>query len=378
MIKSRMMVESLSSSELLVSTKNLVDSCAGLEVELLLHLGEIDHRKLYLDCGYSSLFVFCVRTYGFSEDIACSRIAVARAARRLPAILDSVRSGQVHLTGLRLLAPHLTPENHRDVLARAAEKSKREIEELVACLSPQPPVSTMVRKVPERSAAAAQPQPPLALTSAPSAASTAPVPAPSSTTARPQHRPVIAPLSEATFKIQFTASRAFRDKLRQAQDLLRHRVRDGDPAAILEGALDLLIEQVKKERFATGRKPRQATAVETDGPPSRHIPNAIQREVFERDGARCTFVGLTGHRCEERAAVEFDHVDGFARNPVHQADRIRLLCRAHNQRTAERMYGRTLMERKRASNRPIRPGTDPQQQLFCDPAQAGPVVPAGP
>ena len=226
MITSRMMVEAFSSSELLVSTQNLVESCAGLEAELLLHLGEIEHRKLFLDCGHSSLFVFCVKTYGFSEDIACNRIAVARVARQFPAILDAVRSGQVHLSGLRLLIPHLTDENHRDLLARAADKSKREIEELVACLAPQPPVPTVIRKLPERSEMPLESQQPLALTAA--SPSTRPVsverPAPSNSAAPPQHRPVIAPLSEATFKIQFTASRAFRDKLRQAQDLLRHRL----------------------------------------------------------------------------------------------------------------------------------------------------------
>jgi hypothetical protein len=36
--------------------------------------------------------------------------------------------------------PHLTAENHCEVLAQAAGKSKRDIEELVARLSPQPPV----------------------------------------------------------------------------------------------------------------------------------------------------------------------------------------------------------------------------------------------
>ena len=44
-----------------------------------------------------------------------------------------------------LLAPQLTTENQRDVLAEAAGKSKRQIEELVARLSPQPPVPTVVR-----------------------------------------------------------------------------------------------------------------------------------------------------------------------------------------------------------------------------------------
>jgi hypothetical protein len=77
------------------------------------------------------MFAFCVGELGFSEDAAYNRITVARVSRRMPAIVVSVRSGQVHLAGLRLLAPHLTAEKHRDVLAEADGRSKREIEELV-------------------------------------------------------------------------------------------------------------------------------------------------------------------------------------------------------------------------------------------------------
>ncbi len=77
----------------------------GLEADLLVHLGEIDERKLYLDWAFSSMFAFCVGELGFSEDAAYNRINLARAARRMPLILEALRSGQVHLAGLRLLGP---------------------------------------------------------------------------------------------------------------------------------------------------------------------------------------------------------------------------------------------------------------------------------
>ena len=160
---------------------------------------------------------------------------------------------------------------------------------------------------------------------------------------------MVAPLAEETFKFQFTASRACHDKFRQAQDLLRHRISDGDLATIFENALDVLLEQVKKERFATGRNARQAPIEDGDASSSRHIPDAIKREVFERDGGRCTFLDERGRRCAETGALEFDHQDGFARTHLHRADRIRLLCSAHNQHAAEQMYGRAFMERARVS-----------------------------
>ena len=111
MINSRIVVKSLSSSDLRSATRELVRRSSDLEAELLVHIGEIDERKLYLDWAFPSMFAYCVGELGFSEDAACNRINVARAARQMPAILQVLRSGQVHLAGLRLLAPHLTAEN---------------------------------------------------------------------------------------------------------------------------------------------------------------------------------------------------------------------------------------------------------------------------
>ncbi len=73
-------------------------SC-DVEAELLVHLGEIDERKLYLDCAFPSMFTFCVGELGFSEGAAYNRIMVARAARRMPVIAEALRTGQVHLAG---------------------------------------------------------------------------------------------------------------------------------------------------------------------------------------------------------------------------------------------------------------------------------------
>jgi hypothetical protein len=236
------------------------------------HLGEIDERKLYAECAFPSMFEFCVGELRFSEDAAYNRITVARAARRFPAVIEAMRSGQVHLSGLRVLAPHLTTGNEREVLAQAAGKTKREIEELVARLAPQAPVPATIRKLPQRAAPAS---------AAPLALALDPV-LPSPPT-REDRRPTIAPLAEDMYKVQFTASRVFREKLGQARDLLRHRVPDGDLACILERALDLLIERVKKERFAVGRKPRHGSAPAVHDASSRHVPDAIYgRALMEK------------------------------------------------------------------------------------------------
>jgi len=58
--------------------------------------------------------------------------------------------GRLHLSGIAKRAPYLTEGNRETLLARAAGKSKRKIEELVAELSPKPDVPATTRKLPER------------------------------------------------------------------------------------------------------------------------------------------------------------------------------------------------------------------------------------
>jgi len=327
-------ISSLCNEDLISATREILRRGCVVEADLLVHLAEIEERQLHLEMACPSMFAFCVMKLGFSEDATYNRLGVARAARQLPAILDALRSGEVHLSGLRTLVPRLTAENHRDLLARARGKSKREIEELVAALAPKPPVPDAMRKLPKTAQ--------LALGTGAAAARHAKQP----------H--AMAPLSEDTFKVHFTASRGLRDKLRQAQDLMRHRLPSGELAAIIESAVDLLIEKVKKDRFAVGRKPATRKAGTCCG---RTIPASTRREVYVRDEGRCTFADKSGNRCPETGLLEFDHVDGWARTHTHDPDRIRLRCHAHNQHAAEKMYGREFMERARVPReKPTRPG----------------------
>jgi 5-methylcytosine-specific restriction endonuclease McrA len=53
-------------------------------------------------------------------------------------------------------------------------------------------------------------------------------------------------------------------------------------------------------------------------------------------------------RCQERKGLEVDHIVPVARGGRTTADNLRLLCRAHNQYTAERSLGAEFMRQKRA------------------------------
>jgi hypothetical protein len=67
--------------------------------------------------------------------------------------------------------------------------------------------------------------------------------------------------------------------------------------------------------------------------------------VVARDGGRCAFVARDGRRCASRDALEFHHLEPFARAKRHRVESITLRCRAHNHFAAVLDYGAEWMSR---------------------------------
>ncbi len=98
--------------------------------------------------------------------------------------------------------------------------------------------------------------------------------------------------------------------------------------------------------------PADAGSGDAGKPPrGRHIPAAARRSVFERDGARCTYVDGAGERCRETHQLELHHLEAFGRGGTHAAANLTLRCRAHNGLAAEQDFGRARVERAKQSRR---------------------------
>ncbi len=342
----------LDDQALLFSTRRLVARSNELDAEFLLHLGEIDARGFYRDLGFSSLFAFCVGELGFSEDAAFRRVDAARLLRRFECLEQPLREGRVHLTCLNLLSSRLTEENVEELLSACAGKKKEQVKEVLAARFPQASVPDSIRKLPT---------PVAPLPSAPSQVATlfsapvvpqVPVTSPPPAPAR---RPKVEPLAPDAYLVQFTANKKLRDLLAQAKELFSHELPSGDLATLVEKAFELLVAEKMKSRFGVGAKPRAMPKPPPGKRPSRHVPMAKRRELACRGKLQCEFAGPDGRRCEETAGLEIDHVEGFAVTGEHSS--LRLLCRAHNQLEAERLFGRDFMARKRREARPARAAT---------------------
>jgi 5-methylcytosine-specific restriction endonuclease McrA len=236
-----------------------------------------------------------------------------------------------------LLRPHLTDENHRELLGAARHRTKRELEEIVARLRPQPPVPSTVRKLPARTPPAIQPStPPQAQALLASVPAECQSQADRGTTPEVvSKRSEIKPLAPERYKVQFTISCETNERLREAQNLLRHRIPDGDVALIFDRALSLLVAELRRTKHGAVKRPRKGRS---QAEHSRYIPAPIKRAVWERDGGQCALVGAHG-RCSERALLEYHHVVPFADGGLTTVENLQLRCRAHNAYEAERWCG---------------------------------------
>jgi 5-methylcytosine-specific restriction endonuclease McrA len=159
----------------------------------------------------------------------------------------------------------------------------------------------------------------------------------------------VQPLAPARYKVQFTASATLRDKLERLRALMRSSVPDGDLAAIIDAAVTEKLERLEARRFAKTKSSRNRPSKGETSPSSRHIPAAIRRAVYERDGGRCRYVDAQGRRCTAREGLDFHHRHPFGQGGGHSGDNVSLMCRVHNHLLAEIDYGRGAMARHRRS-----------------------------
>ncbi|HTO91476.1 MAG TPA: DUF222 domain-containing protein, partial [Candidatus Sulfotelmatobacter sp.] len=286
--------------------------------EVVALIAEIQKRRLYAAAGFPSMHVYCIEKLGFSEDEADRRIQAARAARRFPIILDLLADGRVHLTGVRLLRPYLTPVTANSLLRASIHKTRKEIEQLLADRFPRPDVPSRVVVVaqagaePVNSANGTQPVPmpmdesispapermkPLENleSSDPKVLGTTPDSPTPPPTSPPMPPPRVAPLGTERYSLQLTMTRPTHDLLRRAQELLDPQVPAGDLDTVLRRGLELLVAQLEKRKLAATSRPSKRAPRPSANP--RYIPARVRRAVAKRDGNRCAFVGDGGRRC---------------------------------------------------------------------------------
>jgi hypothetical protein len=329
--------------ELISRTRSLAAEERRITAQVLEHLMEIEVRYLHL-VNHSSLYEFCETELGYSSDQAHARIQAMRLLKLKPTAIQKVESGELSISSLlkvssflrqeKRAGKNITDEEKRELLVKIEGKSFRACQKMLGDLSPQ---------------------------------------------ALPSSREKI--LSSNHTQITFTADQRLMEDLEKIRALWGNQGRLDFPELFRKMA-ELVLKKLEKPTqpatsSATSRKiktresgntnksgellapvskgmasptedptsPGESQTSPTEAqtsppelipppsfvtPDSRHIPEPTKREVRLRDQGRCTQAYANGARCDSRFALQFDHIIPWAYGGTHEADNLRLLCRAHH------------------------------------------------
>ena len=276
-----------------------MESFARKERELLTavlwHLKEIDARRLFCDLGFSSLFAYCTKKLGYSDDQAFRRINAARLLKDLPEMAEKLSSGDLTLTNASLAQSlfrqeKMPAEKKRDVLAQLENKTTKEAEAIIVGMNPKAKARDKIKA-----------------------------------TAKDQ------------VTITFTAPKQLQEKLDKLKALLAHSHPNISLAELVEILANHTLEKLdpikKPKRPAqTPKSPGATKATE----PARYVSASLQRAVWQRDQSKCS-------NCKTEYALEIDHIIPISCGGKSTLDNLRLLCRSCNQRAAIQKLGKEKM-----------------------------------
>jgi 5-methylcytosine-specific restriction endonuclease McrA len=394
-------------------------SSRATEALLLAYVADIDARKLFLDAGYPSIHAFCVTEFDATHDEAKGRIRTARVALKFPAMFAMLSDGRLQMSVVLLLAPYLHPGNVDELLAAVTNKSKREVQRILAQRFPRTELMSwtmgspspghgvadaidqlgiaepLTVATPSLDAGSTTPEQKCETVGVPERLGmTTPQPAPEShaiPTPTPQVMPDVTPIiaipttttSTSTIHtstipatsipnppqtrvtpiaanahgVQFMMDDDAHDDLEYLRAALGHEA--PTDAHVFARALKALRREVDRRRSAATDRPQRPRPQPKANPNPRHIPNHVRRAVWKRDRSQCAFLSTDGRRCSARGGLELDHIVPIARGGQSTVDNLRLLCWAHNQFVAEQTLGSAFMKSKRDNAKRKRAGIRP-------------------
>ena len=143
----RAKLQALSRDELLAKARALASEERRIQAEFLVCLGEIERQGLHLALAYPSLHEFLVSELHYSDGAAYRRIQSLRLMNQIPEAKQAIEQGTLSLSTAstlqgffqaeaRLKAQALPPEQKRQLFEAIQGQSKRQVERLLAEVSP--------------------------------------------------------------------------------------------------------------------------------------------------------------------------------------------------------------------------------------------------
>ncbi|WP_413584250.1 HNH endonuclease [Bdellovibrio sp. HCB274] len=320
---------SISNSELLLRMEKLARSERKITHLILLHLVEVESRRLYLDLGYTSLFKYLTGHLHYSEDAAYRRIQAARLLKKVPSVEKALESGEINLTQLNQVQKCLSKTANQDpnqlfvkaesVIAMLENKSSYETQRILATEFDLPI----------------------------------------------QDVEVVKPQKNDSVRMEITFTEDQMKSLNHAKELFSHVLPNPTWSELISYLANAQIQKKlgtrihksnsELENSTKNLKVLPASAesdditknqekdVATSAVSSnkfterKYLSVFVRRRLLENSNHQCEFTHKDGVRCASKYQLQFDHKLPLALGGSNEESNFRVLCRTHNLAEARRM-----------------------------------------
>lgn len=329
------------SAKIISNLERLVKSERKIMHEVLVHIVEVEKRRLFLELGYSSIYKFLTQHLGYSEDAAYDRMAGARMLSKAPEIVTKLEEGSLNLTQLvklnqclqqeKKMGQPVTAKKTQELITQIENKTNFETEKILAVALQQAPATYQKIK----------------------------------------------PQADDSVRVELTFTAEEFATLKQAQSLLSHIVTDNDLAKAIVHLATNLVQKFhgknkvdrRKENFELSQydsnksqkespklepnphlqllqqptPPRQTASSPAPVPPTtrrlrvkrkfrrRRLLAAVTRAVYGRARNCCQHIHPESkRRCSSTYQLQVDHIIPVACGGSDELENLRLLCGVHN------------------------------------------------
>jgi hypothetical protein len=310
-----MYLKVLTNTALLARFGKLVRTERKITHLILECIAEIDARKLYLEKGYSSLYDFLTKEFGYSPSAALRRIEGARLLREVPELAEKIEAGKVNLSQLSKVQQAIRSVQKTED-RRVATEEKRELLLKIENTTQAQTEQILAREL-------------------------------SLTVVSQEKRTVH---HDGSITVTVTFSKEQIAVLESARDLVSHRVPDGKMADVITFLAQKEIDRRTKILRPRSEKPgKVSSATEViDSAPIFTVRRAIRpnlRKIIFNQSEGCQFRDpASGRICGSKRFAQIDHRQSIWAGGRNEPENLQQLCSAHNR----------LKYRKEAGLHPLR------------------------
>nr|WP_295900546.1 HNH endonuclease signature motif containing protein [uncultured Bdellovibrio sp.] len=304
-----MSLQNIGNSELVARLEKLVRTERKITHVILLHILEIEDRKIYAELGFDSMYSYLTKQLGYSEASAYRRIQSARLLKHVPGIAEKLESGALNLTQLtqvqkcikeemRTSGTIISQNQAQKILEDIENKNTFETQKVLAVEFNQP-IQTIE-------------------------------------TVKPQ--------ADETVRLEITLSKEEFEELKKAKEHLSHICIDGSWSDVIS----TLAKKFNNSKL--GNKISNPTMITSTLVPAsthsfsvardqefkksnrrKYISIQIKRELLKKARYCCEYINSkTGTKCSSKYQLQIDHIRPWALGGGDDIANLRVLCRTHN------------------------------------------------